>query len=90
MTFLDVSYCFSIKELPEDIGEMSSLKKLNMRECSRLQEVPVSILDLQHLEEVICDDETRNLWEPFLPLENTRIVVEKENINLNWLHKLHF
>ncbi|KAL6224745.1 hypothetical protein ACLB2K_003600 [Fragaria x ananassa] len=95
LTFLDVSYCFSIKELPEYIGEMSSLKKLNMRECSRLQEVPVSILDLQHLEEVICDDETRNLWEPFLPLENTtlkntRIVVEKENINLNWLHQLHF
>ncbi|XP_062002264.1 probable disease resistance protein At5g66910 [Rosa rugosa] len=87
LIFLDISYCFSIKELP-DIGEMSSLRKLNMRECSRLQEVPVSVLDLEHLEEVICDDETRNLWEPFLPLANTKIVVEKENINLNWLHKL--
>ncbi|KAL6227301.1 hypothetical protein ACLB2K_001260 [Fragaria x ananassa] len=89
LIFLDISYCFSIKELPEDIGEMSSLRQLNMRECSRLQEVPVSVLDLEHLEEVICDDETKNLWEA-LPLKNTIIVVEKENINLNWLHKLHF
>ncbi|XP_062002216.1 probable disease resistance protein At5g66900 [Rosa rugosa] len=88
LIFLDISYCFSIKVLPGDIGEMSSLRKLNMRECSRLQEVPVSVLDLEHLEEVICDDETRNLWEPFLPLGNTRIVVEKETVNLNWLHKL--
>ncbi|XP_050388140.1 probable disease resistance protein At5g66900 [Argentina anserina] len=87
LIFLDISYCFSIKELPEDIGEMSSLRKLNMRECSRLQEVPISVLDLELLEEVVCDDETCNLWEP-LPLKNTKIVVEKENINLNWLHKL--
>ncbi|KAK9948816.1 hypothetical protein M0R45_004378 [Rubus argutus] len=88
LSFLDISYCFSIKELPEDIGEMSSLRKLNMRECSRLQEVPVSVLDLKQLMEVVCDDETKSLWDPFLPLENTRIVVAKENINLNWLHKL--
>ncbi|KAK9902930.1 hypothetical protein M0R45_001443 [Rubus argutus] len=90
LNFLDISYCFSIKELPEDIGEMSSLSKLNMKECSRLQEVPVSVLDLEHLKEVICDDETKSLWEPFLPLKNTAIVVAKENINLNWLHKLQF
>ncbi|KAK9902927.1 hypothetical protein M0R45_001440 [Rubus argutus] len=89
LSFLDISYCFSIKELPQDIGEMSSLRKLSMRACSRLHDVPVSVLDLEHLEEVICDDETKSLWD-LLPLGNTSIVVEKENINLNWLHKLQF
>ncbi|PRQ47851.1 putative powdery mildew resistance protein, RPW8 [Rosa chinensis] len=86
---LDISYCFSIKELPEDFGELSSLRELNMRDCSRLQELPLSVSNLKHLK-VIGDDETQSLWQPFLPIKGTHIVVAKENINLNWLPKFQF
>ncbi|KAM5576410.1 putative disease resistance protein [Rosa sericea] len=86
---LDISYCFSIKELPEDFGELNSLRELNMRDCSRLQELPLSVSNLEHLK-VIVDDETQSLWQPFLPIEGTHIVVAKENINLNWLPKFQF
>ncbi|KAK9948824.1 hypothetical protein M0R45_004384 [Rubus argutus] len=90
LNFLDISDCFSIKELPEDIGEMCSLERLNMRQCSRLNELPSSVVDLEQLKEVTCDEETQILWEPFLPsLKNIHIKVVKEDINLNWLHKLH-
>ncbi|KAM1728167.1 hypothetical protein TB1_017915 [Malus domestica] len=89
--FLDISDCFSIKMLPEDIGEMHSLRKINMGQCSRLQELPPSVVDLKQLEEVVCDEETKYLWESFSSfLNNVRIIVVKENINLNWLHKTQF
>ncbi|ONH96594.1 hypothetical protein PRUPE_7G139200 [Prunus persica] len=89
LNFLDISYCLSIKELPEHIGEMCSLKKLNMRQCSRLRDLPASVLDLEQLKNVTCDEETELLWQPFLPLlKNVHIKAVKEDINLNWLHKL--
>nr|XP_011464497.1 PREDICTED: probable disease resistance protein At5g66900 isoform X3 [Fragaria vesca subsp. vesca] len=88
LTYLDISDCFSIKELPEHIGGMRSLEVLNMRQCSRLQELPTSVLNLEQLKEVICDEETRVLWEPFLSvLKYTHVRVVKDDINLNWLHK---
>ncbi|XP_068345324.1 probable disease resistance protein At5g66900 [Pyrus communis] len=86
--FLDISDCFSIKVLPEDIGEMSSLRKINMRQCSRFQELPPSVKGLEQLKEVVCDEEAKYLWESFSSyLKNVSIIVAKENINLNWLHK---
>ncbi|XP_009335764.2 probable disease resistance protein At5g66900 isoform X2 [Pyrus x bretschneideri] len=89
--FLDISDCFSIKVLPEDIGGMSSLREINMRQCSRLQELPPSVMDLERLEKVVCDEETKYLWECFSSdLNNVEIIVAKENINLNWLHKTRF
>ncbi|XP_068331948.1 probable disease resistance protein At5g66900 [Pyrus communis] len=89
LKFLDISDCFSIKELPEDIGAMCSMEKINMSQCSRLKELPASVMDLKQLNEVMCDEETKTLWERFLPfLTNIRIKVIKEDINLNWLNKL--
>ncbi|CAN6541784.1 unnamed protein product [Malus baccata var. baccata] len=88
--FLNISDCFSIKMLPEDIGEMHSLRKINMGQCSRLQELPPLVVDLKQLEEVVCDEETKYLWESLSFLNNVRIIVVKENINLNWLHKTQF
>ncbi|KAM5576393.1 putative disease resistance protein [Rosa sericea] len=89
LNFLDISYCLSIKELPKQIGEMSSLIRINMRECSRLKALPISICDLENnLEEVICDDETEELWEPFLPRLNKGVVrAVEEEFNLTWLQK---
>ncbi|KAL6217680.1 hypothetical protein ACLB2K_010897 [Fragaria x ananassa] len=86
LIFLDISDCFSIKELPKDIGQLSELRKINMRQCERLQELPTSIWDLQDtLKEVICDEETEELWEPFKMIKNLRRTVVKEEFNLRWL-----
>ncbi|CAB4287482.1 unnamed protein product [Prunus armeniaca] len=88
LSFLDIYNCLSIKNLPEEIGEMSGLRKINMGQCSRLQELPQSVLNLKELREVICDEETENLWgEPFKSsLININITVAKEQHNLNWLY----
>ncbi|KAI5319391.1 PREDICTED: probable disease resistance [Prunus dulcis] len=88
LSFLDIYNCSSIKKLPEEIGEMSSLRKINMGQCSRLQGLPQSVLNLGELREVICDEETENLWgEPFKSsLININITVAKEQHNLNWLY----
>ncbi|KAL6208904.1 hypothetical protein ACLB2K_019847 [Fragaria x ananassa] len=74
---LDISDCFSIKELSKDIGQLSKLRKINMRQCERLQELPTSIWDLENtLKEVICDEETEELWEPFKMIKNLRITLD--------------
>lgn len=86
LTFLDISDCISIENLPEHMGELCSLRKLNMNHSSRLQELPKSVLDLENLKDLICDEEVKELWEPFLPfLTNIAIRFPKEDINLNWL-----
>ncbi|CAN6564267.1 unnamed protein product [Malus baccata var. baccata] len=80
LNFLDISDCYSITELPEDIGNMSSLRKLNMTRCSKVNKLPLSVVYLDQLEGVVCDQETKKLWEPFLPyLENLRIEMAQEN-----------
>ncbi|KAL6214424.1 hypothetical protein ACLB2K_013858 [Fragaria x ananassa] len=87
LIFLDISDCFSLKELPKDIGQLSKLRKINMRQCERLHELPTSIWDLEDtLKEVIWDQETEELWEPFKMIKNLRITVVKEEFNLRWLH----
>lgn len=76
LNFLDICQCYDLEELPEYIGEMSSLRKLDMRQCRSLKELPQSVTDLKQLEEVICDDHTKHLWEPVLPtLKNVRLVI---------------
>ncbi|CAB4317846.1 unnamed protein product [Prunus armeniaca] len=67
LNFLDISDCSSIMELPEYIGEMCSLRKLNIRHCSKLKELPQSVSKLEQLKDVICDEATEKLWQPFLP-----------------------
>ncbi|XP_021809439.1 probable disease resistance protein At5g66900 [Prunus avium] len=88
LNFQTENYVLPKFELPEEIGEMNGLRKINMGQCSRLQELPVSILNLGELREVICDEETENLWgEPFKSsLKNINITVAKEQHNLNWLY----
>ncbi|KAH7514768.1 hypothetical protein FEM48_Zijuj11G0125500 [Ziziphus jujuba var. spinosa] len=86
LKFLDISDCISIENLPEHMGELSSLRKLNMNHCSRLQELPKSVLELEKLKDLICDEEVKEMWEPFLPfLTNIVLRFPKEDINLNWL-----
>ncbi|KAI9088944.1 hypothetical protein K1719_029223 [Acacia pycnantha] len=85
LSHLDISDCISLKELPEDFGYLGNLEKLYMKGCSRC-ELPVSVMNLQCLTIVICDEETAASWEPFQPeLPNLTIEQLKVDINLDWL-----
>jgi hypothetical protein len=47
--------------------------------------------NLEHLEEVVCDEETASLWESVNHvLKNLRIKVHKEDVNLNWIDNHRF
>ncbi|KAF3438919.1 hypothetical protein FNV43_RR17194 [Rhamnella rubrinervis] len=87
LAFLDISDCISIESLPEDIGDLRKLSKLNMTHCSRLPTLPWSVSNLAQLEDLICDEEKQELWEPFLLpyLPNTVVKLAEVDINLNWL-----
>uniref|UniRef100_A0A5B7C9B9 RPW8 domain-containing protein n=1 Tax=Davidia involucrata TaxID=16924 RepID=A0A5B7C9B9_DAVIN len=91
LSFLDISDCLSMSKMPTRMGELCGLSKLNMRGCWGLSELPQSVKDLGQLKDVICDEETSYLWEPYMVhLSNLKINVLKEDINLNWLPNLHF
>lgn len=75
LKLLDIFNCISITELPPSIGELSSLRKLNMKWCYKMKEPPLSVSYLDQLEEVICDEATKHVWDPLSDtLRNTRIV----------------
>ncbi|XP_065632106.1 probable disease resistance protein At5g66890 isoform X2 [Quercus suber] len=87
LTILDISDCLSISKLPKHIGELCKLEVLNMKGCLRLRNpFPESVMNLQQLKVVVCDDERAKLWEPikefFTKLE---VKVAEKDINLNWL-----
>ncbi|GMI66000.1 N REQUIREMENT GENE 1.1 [Hibiscus trionum] len=86
LTILDISDCLSILDMPTQIGDLQNLKKLYMRGCSACN-LPPTITKLQHLKYVICDEETAYQWESFQSsLNNLRVRVDKEDVNLKWLH----
>ncbi|KAJ4828380.1 hypothetical protein Tsubulata_017836 [Turnera subulata] len=88
LSILDISECLELDRLPEEIGELQNLSKLHMVSCSDDFKLPSSISELKNLKEVICDEATACLWEPFGQLlKNLRIKVHAEQINLNWLNK---
>ncbi|KAJ4952292.1 hypothetical protein NE237_029124 [Protea cynaroides] len=85
LRFLDISDCLNMEKLPEGIGKLSRLEKLNMKQCWGVRGLPSSVMNLVDLKEVICDDETANLWEPLQwHLRKLKITVPRE-INLSWL-----
>ena len=49
-----------LEHKPEQIGELSNLRKLYMIDCLG-RELPLSVVNLVHLKEVIGDEETINL-----------------------------
>ena len=76
-------------KLPKHIGEMCNLKELNMKGCLRLRtQFPESIMDLEQLKFVVCDEERAKLWDPIKEfLSNLEVLVAEKDINLNWLPK---
>ncbi|XVF61879.1 hypothetical protein PTKIN_Ptkin08bG0169800 [Pterospermum kingtungense] len=88
LTILDISECISIVNMPNRIGELHNLRKLYMRGCSGC-DLPSTVTKLQHLKEVICDEETAYQWDSFQSyLTNLRVIVHVEDYNLNWLQRL--
>ena len=86
LRLLDISYCISLCKLPEEIDRLENLRKLYMTSCSRC-ELPDSTMNLEHLERVVCDQETATSWEAFESfLPNLKIEVPEIDINLNWLY----
>ncbi|KAK0605991.1 hypothetical protein LWI29_032922 [Acer saccharum] len=90
LKLLDISECLSISELPTQFGKLRSLETLCMRGCCSC-ELPTSVIDLQKLNLVKCDEETALEWEPYkCYLSNLEVEVLKDDINLNWLRRHHF
>ncbi|KAL4644912.1 hypothetical protein ACB092_02G198200 [Castanea dentata] len=89
LSILDISNCLSIMKLPKHIGEMCNLKELNMKGCLRLRtQFPESIMDLEQLKLVVCDEERARLWDPIKEfLSDPEVLVAEKDINLNWLPK---
>ncbi|XP_022775219.1 probable disease resistance protein At5g66900 isoform X2 [Durio zibethinus] len=74
LTVLDISDCLSIINMPIQIGELHNLSKLYMRGCSSCN-LPSTIKKLQHLKDVICDEETSYQWLRNLPRVNAALFV---------------
>ncbi|KAK0604629.1 hypothetical protein LWI29_017639 [Acer saccharum] len=88
LKLLDISVCLSISELPTQVGKLSSLETLCMIGCSSCK-LPQSLIELQKLNLVKCDEETASQWEPYKTfIKKLKVEVLKEDINLNWPRKL--
>jgi hypothetical protein len=82
---LDISNCISLSSLPEEFGNLCNLGNLYMASCSSI-ELPFSVVNLQNLKTICCDEETAASWEDFKPmLPNMKIEVPHVDVNLNWL-----
>jgi len=82
---LDISNCISLSSLPEEFGNLCNLKNLYMASCASI-ELPFSVVNLQNLKTITCDEETAASWEDFQPmLPNMKIEVPHVDVNLNWL-----
>jgi Leucine-rich repeat (LRR) protein len=83
LKFLDISQCVNLKALPEGIGKLSRLEKIDMRECS-LMKLPYSVASLESLRVVICDEDVSWLWMD-LKKVNLDVQVAEKCFSLDWL-----
>ncbi|KAL5778584.1 hypothetical protein ACOSQ2_009321 [Xanthoceras sorbifolium] len=71
LVVLDVSYSKRLKSLPSSICEWKSLKDLNLRDCSKLDELPADIETLESLESLnIYGTAVRELPSSITKLKN--------------------
>ncbi|GAU49143.1 hypothetical protein TSUD_191450 [Trifolium subterraneum] len=86
LTVLDISNCISLSSLPEEFGNLCNLRNHYMAGCASC-ELPFSVVNLQNLKVITCDEETAASWEAFQSmLPNMKIEVPHVDVNLNWLH----
>ncbi|XP_028784146.1 putative disease resistance protein At5g47280 [Neltuma alba] len=84
LTFLDISHCTRLVQLPDNIGELRILKSLYMTRCP-VEKLPDSIVHLEHLKSVICDEDTYPQWETIKSLRRGLCVKKAADVDLNWL-----
>ncbi|KAL2333604.1 hypothetical protein Fmac_014817 [Flemingia macrophylla] len=79
LRFLDISGCVSLDNLPDEIGNLRNLKRLHMIGCCSCK-IPQSVMKLENLKDVRCDEETAVYWnEDFKPsFPNLNIEVAHE------------
>jgi len=82
---LDISNCISLSSFPKEFGNLCNLRNMYMANCASI-ELPFSVVNLQNLKTITCDEETTATWEDFQPmLPNMKIEVPHVDVNLNWL-----
>lgn len=62
LSFLDISYCVSLTQVPEKFRYLNKLRKLYIMGSS-IREFPNSVMNMESLEVVICDEVTFDFWE---------------------------
>ncbi|KAL2333605.1 hypothetical protein Fmac_014818 [Flemingia macrophylla] len=88
LRLLDISNCINLSSLPENIGNLCNLRNLYMTSCTRC-ELPYSVVNLENLKVVVCDEETAASWEAFeAMLPNLKLEVPRVDVNLNWLYSI--
>ncbi|XP_054821864.1 probable disease resistance protein At5g66900 [Prosopis cineraria] len=86
LIFLDISYCIKLEKLPDNLGELRSLKQLYMTNCP-VNKLPESVVHMEQLEIVICDENTYVYWEDIKACLNRGLYIKKaaQNADLNFL-----
>lgn len=86
LKYLDISQCVNLAFLPDNFGRLMTLEKLDMRECSHIRTLPKSVLSLQSLRHVICDEEISWTWKELgSAVPGLRVQVAEECFDLDWL-----
>ncbi|KAH9608121.1 hypothetical protein KSS87_021127 [Heliosperma pusillum] len=86
LKYLDISQCVNLSCLPNDFGRLSRLEKIDMRECSHIMSLPESLMSLESLRHVVCDEDISWMWEEVkLVMPGFRIQVVEECFDLDWL-----
>jgi len=57
-------WCYSIEELPDEIGELKELRLLDLTGCENLRRIPVNLIArLKKLEELLIGDKSFKGWD---------------------------
>jgi len=57
-------WCYSIEELPDEIGELKELRLLDLSGCQNLRRIPVNLIGrLKNLEELLIGDRSFKGWD---------------------------
>eukprot|EP00258_Populus_trichocarpa_P025768 XP_024441787.1 probable disease resistance protein At4g27220 isoform X2 [Populus trichocarpa] len=64
LKILVLTWCLSIEELPDEIGELKELRLLDVTGCEMLRRIPVNLIGrLKKLEELLIGDESFQGWD---------------------------